>query len=175
VLELRKLLDHVYPGARLAAPPLSFSPALFHHDSGNPTAWTLDQWLEAFKWKPQPGAPNLWQCFDLVSANCYWQYPKQMRDPSFGANFVQVHDMSGGLPVIITECANSLGDKTPRPSRADVEAAQVRDYPQYIEFVRGYSWVEALDFFLLGGSIDWAARGFSLTQGVCDAIKSARP
>lgn len=161
-----------FEGVRLLSPPLSWSPALWRKDlgSGNPTDWTLDEWLQAFTYRPYAGAPNMWQCFDGVSANCYWQNERQMKDGSFGAHFIRLHEMAGGqLPIVITEAGNSLRDKKPRPTDAEIEAAQVRDYPAYVDYVSMYPFVESVHFFILGGTDDWA--GFHLTEPICEALR----
>ncbi len=147
------------------SPPLSFSPARWNISKDNPL-YTLNDWLAAYaaRWSGEP----LYRSFDMVGANCYWQYSHLMYDPSYGGSFVQMHERSGGMRVVVCEYGSSLHLLTPRPTPAAIEAARAADYPAYITYLRSFSYVDSAHLFILSGTPDWV--GFVPSGGVLDAL-----
>lgn len=178
VLRLRALIPR---DVRLISPPLSFSPRLWHHDSGNPTDFVLDEWLAAFAWK-DPRASNaedrlaLWDAFDAAGATVYWQYARQMQDPSFGACYRTIHDRSGGKPIVVLEwasSANELEDSNGKPlyTPGEVEALRVAQYPDWLEQAAASGIVAAAYAFLVGGTTQWL--GFRISARLARALSEA--
>lgn len=153
---------------KLIAPPLSWSPRLWRLGRDNPTEYTLDDWRYAYRWHDDY-QPTLYSLFDYASAHPYWQYPAQMIDPSFGANFEAVHADSGGMRVWALEYGNSLYDSNPTPPLSEVHAAQMAQYPVWLRWAQQFDYLEGAFLFILGGS--WT--GFNLEPRIAVAMGKA--
>jgi hypothetical protein len=148
------------PNTRFGLAPLSYSPKYF----GGP----LDEWKKAYSTKLGDGTRPLCSLFDFACSNVYWQRPNQLKDPSFGGSFQDVHNWSQ-LPVVITEWANSLAHDNPAPHRNTIVAAMRKDYPQWLGWLATFGYVEAAYVFILGGTEDW--EGFRVTQTIVEVMR----
>ena len=163
------------PGIVVSAPPLSYSSALWHHDSANPTAWILDEWHAAYQWTDGGKETSLWSWFEYATAHCYWQHAEdgrdQLHDPSYGGVFVQTHDRSGNKPVIVGEWGSSQNELEPPPSPEALEALRCEQYPHWLAWAGSYDYVDSAFVFISPGSTpDWA--GFRVTPAVAQAMAS---
>ena len=162
------------------SPPLSFSPRLWHHDSGNPTDFVLDEWLAAYGWKIRAANAedrvSMWDVFNAAGATVYWQYARQMADPSFGACYRTVHERSGGKKVVVLEwasSANELEDSNGKPlyTASEVEALRIAQYPDWVAQAAASGIVVAGYAFLVGGTPHWL--GFRVSEKLARALATA--
>jgi hypothetical protein len=156
---LRELRNRC-PNARFGLAPLSYSPKYF----GGP----LDKWKEAYSTRLGDGTRPLCSLFDFACSNVYWQFPKHLKDPSFGGSFQDVRKWSG-LPVVITEWGNSICHAAPPPHRNTIIAAMRKEYPEWLGWLATFQYVEAAYVFILGGTEDW--EGFRVTQTIVEAMR----
>lgn len=154
--ELRKRC----PNTRFGLAPLSYSPKYF----GGP----LDNWKKAYSTKLGDGTRPLCSLFDFACSNVYWQFPKQLKDPSFGGSFQDVRNWSG-LPVVITEWGNSLCHAQTPPHRNTIIATMRNEYPEWLGWLATFNYVEATYVFILGGTNDWD--GFRVTKTIVEVMK----
>ena len=144
---LRLLRPRIPADVILVSPPLSYSPGLWRHDPPgtpweqrvNKTDFILDQWIAAYHFTDGGNQPSLWQIFDEVGANVYWESERQMIDPSFGAAHEQLHARSGRMKVCVLEFANSASrarDEHGQPVYTMSEVHEMRR-AQYPEWLRG--------------------------------------
>lgn len=156
---------------RLISPPLSFSPALWHHDPPgtppekmvNPTSYILDDWIAAYNFRGKDGdLPRLPDLFDDLGATVYWQKENQLHDESFGGVPVQLYRRWGGpgKSVVALEFACTaqllINGQTGQLlyTQAEVEAIRRVQYPAWLSWMRGTRVVSATYVYLLPGATD---------------------
>lgn len=165
-------------GVQLVSPPLSWGPALWQKTPANPL-YTLDDWIEAYTWTNDGQLPCILSLFDAVGANVYWQYEKQIADPSFGRSYRTVHEHSRcgscqcGLPVVVTEWGCSLGDVSTdaAPTPEELHAAMMAQYPVWIRDAAAAGYVDAAYCFIAPLSQGWSQ--FEIDQDISREMKQA--
>lgn len=185
---VRQGVKHL-PGVKLISPPLSFAPAMWGRDpegtpqhlKKNPSVWILDEWLAAFEYRKDFSSDmnereRFWDFFDYAGANCYWQYAKQLHDPSYGAGWETVNQKSG-KEVVVLEWASSTDElwkpntDTAEPLYAphELDALRSVQYPEWLEraYVSG-KVVRAYTYIMPGATQDWA--GKRVTPAVAAAM-----
>jgi hypothetical protein len=182
----RKLRHRLPPDVQLIMPPLSFAPALWTLDptkQRNPTDFILDDWLKAYEYDERRDAPNtdhpgpLFEYFDLLGANVYWQSLRQMTDPSFGASPTMLYNRYGHKKVVVLELANSAHevfnqDGSPHYTPAEVEAMRQAQYPAWLNFMSVLGIVEASYVYLGPGATDqW--NGYKVSRELADVMARA--
>ena len=116
----------------------------------------------------------LWVCKDVVEIcdfvciNNYWQFPKYAYWREFGGACVWYHELFPKKELQITEWGNSLVHSNPPPTQAQIEAAQVEQYPAWLKWISQFGYVSATYVFQVGGTQEWA--GFKLTDKAARAI-----
>lgn len=156
---------------KLIAPPLSWDPGMWRLDPTrkiNPSEFVLDDWRYAYWWH-DANTPSLWSVFDYASAHPYWQFDRQMFDPSYGACFEEVHADSGGMDVWCLEYGCSLWYQEHPPDLQTVYRAQQLQYPAWIEWAEQFEYLKGSMLFINGGS--WS--GFNLQPSTAVAIGKA--
>jgi hypothetical protein len=158
----------------LISPPLSFAPGLWHHDPPgtppekrqNPTDFILDDWLQAFAYKGDQGElQSVYELFDYLGSNCYWQSAHQLVNPSFGRCYLRLKQDAGAKGIWVLEYGASYHQLQMPP--AQVEQRRVQEYPQWL----GRAAMEGVlgaCLFIWGGTPDWV--GYRLTPAVASAI-----
>ena len=164
--------DTAPSGVSVGLAPLSWSPALWSKGPQNPTSWTLDDWLTAYSWTDGGKQPSLWQEFDQVWCNVYWQSERQMQDPSFGKSYQYVYEHNGYRPVVVGEYASSAHQKTnqegqPAYTPHEVEVMRIAQYPSWLRSADGMVQ-SAFAYISYGATPDWS--GFFITDDVARAI-----
>jgi hypothetical protein len=159
---------------RLISPAMSFSPSLWNHNPNNPTEWVLDDWFAAYQWTDAGRKPMFWHLFDYVGANVYFGDPRKILDPSFGMSYRQLHERSGGMPVVVTElgCSAHLifnPDGSRRYTDAEVDAIRCEAYPDWLQTAEEEGYVHSSHIFIEGGTPDWAS--YRITPAVAQAVK----
>lgn len=178
------LIRHGVPGdVELVCPPLSFAPALWHHDPPgtppekrvNPTDFILDDWFDAYGYTDAEEPHSLMQLFDRIGSNCYFQSAHQMADPSFGANYQTMFIKSLGLQGVVGEWASSAhklvdGEGKPLYTPAQINALRTEQYPRWVAQASQAECVDA-SFCWLGPSATAEWTPYELTTAVAGAMK----